>query len=250
MCEKQSSLNPFDVVTHVGPRLVPFVKTVLLYYVAWLPLEYKSIIPAVIKCLPILCLIAFVGTEGVSLRKEHDYQRRVIVGLVFSCIGDALLIWDNQHFITAMIAFGIAHLAYIRAFGFSKFRWLKGIPFMGFVLFAMYVLYPGLQGFLLPAVFVYIWLVCSMGWRAFAQVDILENVWTWTRLCGCVGAILFMISDLMIGIDKFVTPIPLARVFIMSTYYAAQVSIALSAVNTDDTIIKLRLSSRPMVGPY
>jgi uncharacterized membrane protein YhhN len=36
------------------------------------------------------------------------------------------------------------------------------------------------------------------------------------------GSVLFVISDSLIAIDKFLTPIPNDRIFIMSTYIAAQ----------------------------
>ena len=230
-------------MTHVGPRLIPFLKGVVIYFVAWLPVEYPSIISAVIKCLPILWLIYFVGSQGVTFEERHDYQRRVFVGLIFSCIGDALLIWHEHHFVTAMIAFGIAHISYIRAFGFSRpYSWLKGIPFMIAYIYAMYMFYPGLNGILKPGVFIYVFILVSMGWRAVATVDILENVWSWTSLAGCMGAIMFLISDGIIGISKFVCPIPMSRVIIMSSYYAAQVLIAVSAVNTDNLTIKIRMS--------
>ena len=231
--------------SYVGPRLIPFFKTVIIYYVAWLSIP--SALTAAIKCLPILCLIPFVAAQGLSLRDEHKYQRRVFIGLVFSCIGDALLVWGHIHFITAMAAFGIAHLAYIRAFGF--FSWkvvdcLKGIPFFGCLLLALYILYPGLKGILGPCVAVYIFLVLFMAWRAFTRIDIMENEWTWTNLFACFGATLFVISDFLIGLNKFRIPVPYERFFVMTTYYAAQVFIAMSAVNTKDMVIKLRFSKK------
>jgi uncharacterized membrane protein YhhN len=39
------------------------------------------------------------------------------------------------------------------------------------------------------------------------------------------GAWLFMASDAMIGIDKFLRPVPLRNYVVMSTYYAAQLLI-------------------------
>lgn len=245
MCQKgRCFTNPLDVLTHVGPRLIPFFKTLVIYYVLWLPLDYPSVISALIKCLPILCLIPFVWIQGVSLKKEHDYQRRIFVGLIFSCLGDALLIWHEIHFLTAMVSFAIAHVSYIRAFGFSQYRCLKGVPFIGLLLAAMYLFYPGLHGILLPAVSIYVWIICSMGWRAVARIDILENEWSWKSLFSCIGAILFMISDFVIGINEFVTPVPYSRALIMTSYYAAQAFIALSAVNDSNLIIKLRMSNK------
>jgi len=57
----------------------------------------------------------------------------------------------------------------------------------------------------------------------------------------------FLVSDCLIGIDKFVCPVPLARVLIMSSYYAAQALLALSAVNKDNLMFKIKMSERKVV---
>ena len=80
-----------------------------------------------------------------------------------------------------------------------------------------------------------------MAWRAFAHVDIVKNAWTWTKLCACFGAFLFLISDFVIGLNKFSFEVPAARVIIMVTYYAAQCLIALSAVNTEQLVKELKM---------
>ncbi|XP_012555911.1 lysoplasmalogenase TMEM86A isoform X1 [Hydra vulgaris] len=241
MCGKEiAHFHPFDVLTHVGPRLIPFFKTVVIYFVAWLPAETPSLFAAALKCLPICCLMGFVISQGLSLQKEHFYRQRIFIGLLFSCFGDALLIWGETYFLQAMGAFAIAHLAYISAFGFSSYRWLKGIPFFGMVLISLYLFYPRLQGLLLPCVCVYVWLICSMGWRAFAAIDILGNVWSWTSLCGVLGATFFMLSDFIIGFDKFVAPVPISRLLIMSSYYIAQLFMAMSAVNKTNIRIRMK----------
>ena len=83
-----------------------------------------------------------------------------------------------------------------------------------------------------------------MTWRAFAQVDILENLWSWTKLCACIGASFFLVSDFVIGLNKFVVNIPAARAIIMTTYYAAQLFIALSAAKTEDLVSSLNQKKR------
>ena len=191
-----------------------------------------------------MCLVLFVWFQGISLAEKHDYQRRIFIGLIFSCIGDALLIWPDKHFVTAMVSFGIAHISYIRAFGFDHTRWPKAVPFYLLQPLVCYWFYPGLQGILIPGVFIYVTIIVSMGWRAFASVDIMENVWTWNKLCGVIGATSFIISDLVIGINKFVTPVLFARAIIMVTYYVAQLFFALSAVKNSNVLIKLRLSNK------
>ncbi|CAH1256384.1 TMEM86A [Branchiostoma lanceolatum] len=61
-----------------------------------------------------------------------------------------------------------------------------------------------------------------------------NDLWTWTKLCACVGALLFIISDTLLGVNKFRIPIPYNRALIMTTYYAAQLGIALSVADLKD----------------
>ena len=51
-------------------------------------------------------------------------------------------------------------------------------------------------------------------------------------MSGVLGAILFAISDSLIAIRKFARPVPYQHQLIMSTYYAAQMLIALSVVDS------------------
>ena len=77
-----------------------------------------------------------------------------------------------------------------------------------------------------------------MVWRAVSRVQLFDDLWTWTKLCSCGGGILFALSDLILGLNKFVSPIPYANMLIMISYYAAQLGIALSVVdNTSIAII-------------
>lgn len=71
-----------------------------------------------------------------------------------------------------------------------------------------------------------------MVWRAVARVQLFEDLWTWTKLCSCGGGILFALSDFCIGFNMFVSPIPYANMLIMVSYYAAQLGIALSVVDS------------------
>lgn len=52
----------------VGPKLVPFFKSVSVYFV--LLADQPSLLTACIKCLPIISLIFFVLLHGMSLSKE------------------------------------------------------------------------------------------------------------------------------------------------------------------------------------
>lgn len=79
-----------------GPKLVPFFKATCVYFVLWLPLSSPSWVSALIKCLPIFCLWLFLLAHGLGFLLSHPSATRIFVGLVFSAIGDAFLIWQDQ----------------------------------------------------------------------------------------------------------------------------------------------------------
>jgi hypothetical protein len=54
----------------VGPKLVPFFKTVAIYFVLFIPSDRPSLFSMFIKCLPIVSLIVFVLLHGMSLGDE------------------------------------------------------------------------------------------------------------------------------------------------------------------------------------
>ena len=87
----------------------------------------------------------------------------------------------------------------------------------------------------------YIVLICTMGWRAVARVQLFDDLFTWTKLCSCAGAIFFIISDLLISVDMFIMSIPFSHQIIMATYYGAQLGIALSVVDSPiDEVIRIQ----------
>jgi len=78
----------------------------------------------------------------------------------------------------------------------------------------------------------YIGLLAVMVWRAVARVQLFDDLWTWTKLCAFAGSLLFIISDFVIAIDEFRYPVPYSHEIIMLTYYAAQLGITLSVVDS------------------
>jgi Predicted membrane protein len=57
---------------------------------------------------------------------RYSYSRRILTGLLFSCVGDALLIWP-QYFTYGMAAFGVAQIMYTAAFGFKPLNAPLGV---------------------------------------------------------------------------------------------------------------------------
>lgn len=79
-----------------GPKLVPFFKATCVYFVLWLPSSSPSWVSALIKCLPIFCLWLFLLAHGFRFLLAHPSASLIFVGLVFSAVGDAFLIWQDH----------------------------------------------------------------------------------------------------------------------------------------------------------
>ncbi|KAJ3631448.1 hypothetical protein MTP99_012577 [Tenebrio molitor] len=201
-----------QAVKSIGPKLVPFFKTVAIYFVVFLPFNVPSVLSTILKCLPILSLMLFVVLHGMSLGDEYKYSRRILVGLIFCCLGDAFLIWPG-YFELGMLSFAI------------------GVCLCAINIMGLAYLMPGLHGVLVPGVTIYTFILTTMMWRAIARAQFFEDLWTWSKLCSCIGAILFVISDLILGLDRFKFSIEYSQALVMSTYYAAQLGIALSVVD-------------------
>lgn len=219
-----------QAVKSIGPKLVPFFKTVAIYFVVFLPFNVPSVLSTILKCLPILSLMLFVVLHGMSLGDEYKYSRRILVGLIFCCLGDAFLIWPG-YFELGMLSFAIGHINYILAFGFQPLNLTLGVCLCAINIMGLAYLMPGLHGVLVPGVTIYTFILTTMMWRAIARAQFFEDLWTWSKLCSCMGAILFVISDLILGLDRFKFSIEYSQALVMSTYYAAQLGIALSVVD-------------------
>lgn len=135
---------------------------------------------------------------------------------------------------TGLLMFAITHILYSSAFGMKPINLSAGLIITAVSSLSYVLLYPYLSGPFTYLVAVYIGLIGFMGWRAVAGLQLANDLWTWTKLSACLGAVLFMVSDLTIAVNKFCFPVPHSRAIIMATYYAAQMLIALSAVECQD----------------
>ena len=88
-----------------------------------------------------------------------------------------------------------------------------------------------------------------MLWRAFARTELLTGNWKWTKMCSFLGALVFVISDTFLAFYEFnaitnlISPIRVHQI-IMITYYAAQLGIALSVVDTKTTKLSNKNSKK------
>ncbi len=208
-------------------------KTLLLLYIitAVVYLALLSIHPYpfsfIIRPIPIL-LFAWLCFKYLPLPKN------LFLGAGFLCCagGDIFLDVSREHyFIQALICFLIGHILYsigfLRYFIFSK----KRIPLaVGAVLYTTAItllLIPRLGSFLVP-VCVYILVITFMGICAAFVDSSKTTVFT--------GAMIFIISDSLIAINKFLQPFAYSTAIIISIYFIAQYIIGSGILDTQDRI--------------
>jgi uncharacterized membrane protein YhhN len=155
------------------------------------------------------------------------YRQAIIAGLLFSLVGDILLMLPQDRFIPGLVSFLAAHVFYIVAFTRESERALSFytlIPFLIYGSLMLRVLWPHLGKMRLPVV-MYMLAILMMGWAAAGRRLLTEQPGS---LLAFLGAILFIASDSALALDKFRRPFRSAQLFILSTYFTAQWLIALS----------------------
>ena len=177
------------------------------------------------KGLPVLALIFWLRSAP-----EGPYRRWISLGLLFSLAGDIILDWPADLFVFGLGAFLIGHLCYLVAYlsdsrRFAPLALLLALT-AGGGMFAVLASRP-LGPLLIPVAF-YALTISAMLWRALARVGE-PNVARASAWLAAVGAVLFVISDSLIGINRFVAPFDAARYAIIVTYWLGQFGIAASA---------------------
>ena len=153
------------------------------------------------------------------------------IGMWFALAGDIfLMIRERDMFVAGLGAFLLMQVCYIIAFWQSNRAslksnwWLLALPFIVYGIVFLMVLHPSFaqnvanQPLWIPVV-AYACCLCSMGVAAnFRYNAVPNNSYKWVL----IGAILFILSDSGIAINKFLYPFETSTLFIMSTYAAAQ----------------------------
>ena len=182
-------------------------------------LGYETL-ATVLKPLPLLLLLVEVGRP--LLQGERSRLRvGVWWALLFSVIGDMVIIWN---FLGGIGAFFLAHLAYLVAVGFERTvsvrQALCYIPALILWGIMFQLLTPEVNPALYWPVVAYLSVICLMYGRMISRAFATHrHVWAVSMF---VGATLFVLSDSLIAINKWVTPVPYERLAILLSYYIGQ----------------------------
>lgn len=185
------------------------VATIYVALIPFLPFPGSFVVKAIpIWCLALLAWQYVPGTTGKLL----------FVGFLLSSAGDIALNFELElAFMIGLGFFLLAHVVYTITFSLQMEWRPSRIPFfliiVGFGIAMAILLAPHLGKMAVP-VYAYLTVITVMvvfsGLRA--------NV-SWLLM---LGGVIFMSSDAMIAVGKFLTPFPGARFGVMITYYLAQ----------------------------
>lgn len=202
----------------------------------WLILQFIS------KPLLMVILILFYATSIV--KQANAFHKMMIAAFFFSWVGDVALMFvhvNENFFLVGLVGFLITHILYTIVFSkvnhpevtpiLPKKFWVA-VPLVIYMVALLSMLVPAINGnpltkpFLIP-VLVYSTAIAVMvlfSINRFRRV----NDSSFALVFG--GALLFMFSDSLIAINKFMEPLPLAGFFIMVLYITGQYLIAKGAL--------------------
>jgi len=175
----------------------------------------------------------------------------VLCGLFFSWLGDVFLHFSGNKaglpvdkelfFLFGLSAFLLTQLIYIVAFSLPKGpnpvfnrRIYLLVAVLAYGCLLIWFLYRRLGDMRIPVI-VYTAVILSMLLAALNRHGKINGV---SFMLVSIGALLFVVSDSMLAINKFHQKFDFARILIMSTYITAQYLIALGCIKQDESVLR------------
>lgn len=190
--------------------------------------------------MPIL-LIIFLGRGRQNPPKERLF---FTLALLFSLAGDVFLMFKREDlFVFGLASFLLGHLSYIFSFAgrikdaqvSARQKLLTALPFVAFVAVFLVFLHPYINADpktrpLFVPVAVYASVIGLMGYTALLRR---KGVSPQGFQLVFGGALLFIVSDSCIAINKFVEPLAQPGLIIMATYGLAQYLMTIGTLKSD-----------------
>jgi len=224
--------------------------TFTLYYfivgISFIILEqvHLHLAAVIVKAMIIPVLMLFYHTRAKS--GYSAYHRLIMAGLFFSWLGDILLQinnnpvfpWSKEYnfFLFGLSAFLVTQVLYTLAFNIPRGknyifnrRIYQLLLIIAYGILLIWLLYNRLGDYKLP-VLIYTFVILTMLATAanrYGKVNGLSYILVF------IGALLFVVSDSLIAVNKFYEKFDFARIFIMATYISAQFLIAAGSLRQD-----------------
>jgi len=181
-------------------------------------------------CKPLLMLSLLIYFwSKTEKRKNENWAKFVTLALVFSWIGDIMLMFTNINFLlffAGLSSFLIAHIVYMFAYYRATYQkrlniHLSAVPFIFLVYFGIlaYLILPYIDAVIQVPLTVYAVILFLMVSAAFFRKGVTPPM---SFQYTFAGSILFIVSDSLLAINRFSETIPYASVAVMATYIVAQ----------------------------
>ena len=180
----------------------------------------------VAKAVPIALLLGWVLSHARVV--SEGYRWAIAAGLLFSMGGDLLLL-SHERFREGLASFFVGHVCYTIAFTIASAGALRPGVLLVLLLVGggiLRVLWPHVARERIP-VACYVAMISIMAWTAIGR-DAASTTPQPSGLLAAIGALVFMVSDATLALDRFVRPWRGAHAAVMVTYYGAQILIAAS----------------------
>jgi uncharacterized membrane protein YhhN len=178
--------------------------------------------PAIMIC---IILIPFLRDD----LSNSSYRNYIVLGLIFSLIGDIFLVFKEQKLMAGLFSFLVAHLIYIYSF-FNLIQFeLRYWPLFILVPFSIFIylfIADGLGKMKIPVI-IYVGAIMGMVWGASSVAIVNYNLQSFLVF---IGAVLFLISDTALSISLFKTSYSSSKLIVAGTYFPAQYLIAISVI--------------------
>ena len=199
---------------------------ILLIHLVAIDVGESDLLVYFTKPLLLLSLVVFFWHHTPNRAKD---EKLFLGGLIFSLLGDVLLMFDAQNQLFFMLGLGsflLAQLQYTLSFTnevrgekslLKRKPWLV-LPFIAYGFYFVYTLYPNLGNLLIPVI-LYASILMIM---AIAALNRALAVAPRSFSLVFIGALFFVASDSVLALAKFNGDFPYARILVMSTYGVAQ----------------------------
>jgi uncharacterized membrane protein YhhN len=181
-----------------------------------------------------------------STRK--DYRLAAVSAFFFSWVGDVFLMVAHLNellFFAGVGGFFIAQVLYIRLFlkfsgdgvkrGFIYSKPIWAIPVLLYLAIILIILIKNMEGVMIPVIVVY---AISLIGMLLAALNRRGRVNRCSFRYLFIGSLLFVLSDSMIAINKFVVEFPKSSFLIMLTYFIAQYMIMQGLLRDNGTEVQ------------
>jgi uncharacterized membrane protein YhhN len=207
--------------------LTPVTAAAVVSLALHLRAEYAGVAWQVYLFKPLTTSLIIVMAALLPGQAGRRYRGLIVGGLVFSLAGDVFLMLPHDRFVPGLASFLLAHFCYIAAFVSSVGLRVTPRLIAPYVIYdtaLMVLLWPHLGPLTMP-VAVYGVVLVAMAWQAAERWAVLRSG---PALGAAVGGVLFVLSDSVIAVNRFVAPFRASRLVIMTAYIAAQWLIARS----------------------